>query len=141
MTATLDAKEAYSNADFIIVAAPTNYDSSKNFFDTSSVEEVIRLAMGYNPEAVIVIKSTIPVGYTAGIREKTGNRNIMFCPEFLRESKALYDNLYPSRIIVGTDLEDETLTEAAHVFAGLLQEGRLRKILIHCIWDLRRQRR
>lgn len=127
LTATLDAKEAYSNADFIIVAAPTNYDSAKNFFDTSAVEEVIRLAMECNPEAVIVIKSTIPVGYTAGIREKTGNRNIMFCPEFLRESKALYDNLYPSRIIVGTDLEDEKLTESARVFAALLQEGALKE--------------
>ena len=127
LKATLDAKEAYSDADFIIVAAPTNYDSAKNFFDTSAVEEVIRLAMECNPEAVIVIKSTIPVGYTAGIREKTGNRNIMFCPEFLRESKALYDNLYPSRIIVGTDLEDEKLTESAHVFAALLQEGALKE--------------
>lgn len=127
LKATLDAKEAYSDADFIIVAAPTNYDSAKNFFDTSAVEEVIRLAMECNPEAVIVIKSTIPVGYTAGIREKTGNRNIMFCPEFLRESKALYDNLYPSRIIVGTDLEDEKLTESARVFAALLQEGALKE--------------
>lgn len=127
LTATLDAKEAYSNADFIIVAAPTNYDSAKNFFDTSAVEEVIRLAMECNPEAVIVIKSTIPVGYTADIREKTGNRNIMFCPEFLRESRALYDNLYPSRIIVGTDLEDEKLTESARVFAALLQEGALKE--------------
>jgi len=127
LTATLDAKEAYSNADFIIVAAPTNYDSGRNFFDTSAVEEVIRLALECNPEAVIVIKSTIPVGYTVGIREKTGSRNILFCPEFLRESKALYDNLYPSRIIVGTDLEDEKLTEAAHVFAGLLQEGAIKE--------------
>lgn len=127
LTATLDAEEAYSNADFVIVAAPTNYDSGRNFFDTSAVEEVLGLAMKYNPEAVIVIKSTIPVGYTEGIRKKTGSRNIMFCPEFLRESKALYDNLYPSRIIVGTDLEDERLTEAAHVFAGLLQEGAIKE--------------
>lgn len=127
LTATLDAKEAYQSADFIIIAAPTNYDSGKNFFDTSAVEEVIRLAMRYSPEAILVIKSTIPVGYTLGIREKTGNQNIIFCPEFLRESKALYDNLYPSRIIVGTDLNDDRLLEASHVFAGLLKEGAVKE--------------
>jgi len=123
LTATLDAKEAYSSADFIIIAAPTNYDANKNFFDTSAVESVIKLAMEYNHDAIIVIKSTVPVGYTAAIREKTGNKNIIFCPEFLRESKALYDNLYPSRIIVGTDLQDDKLVEVAHLFAELLRQG------------------
>lgn len=123
LTATQDAKEAYSNAEFIIIATPTNYDSKRNFFDTSAVESVIRQVTEYNPEAVMVIKSTVPVGYTDGIREKTGDLNILFSPEFLRESKALYDNLYPSRIIVGTDPEDRRLTEAAHTFANLLRQG------------------
>lgn len=127
LTATLDAEEAYSDADFVIVAAPTNYDSKKNFFDTSAVESVISLVMQYNPDAIIVIKSTIPVGYTKSIREKTGNKNILFSPEFLRESKALYDNLYPSRIIVGTDMDDERLINAAHTFAELLKEGALKE--------------
>ena len=123
LTATLDARMAYQNADFVIIAAPTNYDSQKNYFDTSAVETVIRLVMEVNPNAIMVIKSTIPVGYTESIRQKTGSKNILFSPEFLRESKALYDNLYPSRIIVGTDLNDTRLVEAAHTFAGLLQEG------------------
>ncbi len=127
LTATLDAESAYSDADFVVIAAPTNYDSRKNFFDTSAVENVIQLVMQYNPNAIIVIKSTIPVGYTESIRRKTGSRNIIFSPEFLRESRALYDNLYPSRIIVGTDLEDQRLVEAAHTFADLLQEGALKK--------------
>ena len=127
LTATLDAESAYKDADFVVIAAPTNYDSKKNFFDTSAVEAVIDLVMKYNPNAIMVIKSTIPVGYTKSIREKTGNKNIIFSPEFLRESKALYDNLYPSRIIVGTDMDDERLVNAAHTFAGLLQQGAIKE--------------
>lgn len=127
LTATLDAEMGYSSADFVVIAAPTNYDSSTQHFDTSAVENVIDLVIKYNPEAIMVIKSTIPVGYTKSIREKTGSKNILFSPEFLRESKALYDNLYPSRIIVGTDMSDERLVDAAHTFAELLQNGAIKK--------------
>ena len=135
LTATLDAETAYTDADFVVVAAPTNYDSRKNHFDTSAVETVIKLVIQYNPDAVIVIKSTIPVGYTASVREKLHCDNIIFSPEFLRESRALYDNLYPSRIIVGTDTQNARLVKAANTFAQLLQEGAIKEDIDPLIMD------
>ena len=135
LTATTDARAAYADADFVIIATPTNYDPEKGFFDTSAVEAVIRLVMEHNPNAIMVIKSTIPLGYTHAIREKTGSDNIIFSPEFLRESKALYDNLYPSRIIVGTVMGDERLEAAARTFAGLLRQGALKEDVETLIMD------
>ena len=140
LTATLDGAAAYRQADFVIIAAPTNYDSRKNFFDTSAVEAVIELVLSCNPDAVMVIKSTVPVGYTQSVREKYHCQNILFSPEFLREGRALYDNLYPSRIIVGTDAADETLTAAAHTFSGLLREGAIKEEIPHAVYGLHRGR-
>lgn len=141
LTATMDVKAAYSAADFVVIAAPTNYDSRTQHFDTSAVEAVIKLVMEYNPDAIMVIKSTIPVGYTESVRKKFNSSNIIFSPEFLRESKALYDNLYPSRIIVGTDQDDERLVEAAMSLQHCFRKVRSKRTLIHCSWDLPRQRR